>query len=468
MSTELIRNSKPCPWCSALVYQNLESHDREPEEYFDTSDDLLFWSDGGITKNGTPQESRAYLWPQDGDHIVRCPECDALYNNGLLDWLGTRSSIQGWRMVANTKPGQSAWLDTRNPKEPQELQVANFSETLEFLEFHIENNSMIEWQQWTSIQQLLIEAGQTIRAGGSISKELIDRCQAALKQFSARIDQIMEGTMGAMSPVRVEGEQVQARYMFDEVIPLDHAAEIARAIRVFDSWRTPDGNGDNFGVERGTEGLNISLAQEREYPSGYALSASKKIRLRARTKLISHMKNSGEVALCLSSKGLKGFTLKELGYETDEDLPGDLTVKEILKEGPGQAFYPFVVMFASRRTNKVEGIAMYTHGHAMLATNGLYPTEDEFPEHWENASNSLIEQFLIPEYELWVHTESPIDDAPESGAGIDTDDEIQWEVEPVQKWLVGTEIPLSEVEKMGIFIGYGSGFVAEQLLSELN
>ena len=261
MSTELIRNSKPCPWCSALVYQNLESHDREPEEYFDTSDDLLFWSDGGITKNGTPQESRAYLWPQDGDHIVRCPECDALYNNGLLDWLGTRSSIQGWRMVANPKPGQSAWLDTRNPKEPQELQVANFSETLEFLEFHIENNSMIEWQQWTSIQQLLIEAGQTIRAGGSISKELIDRCQVALKQFSVRIDQIMEGTMGAMSPVRVEGEQVQARYMFDEVIPLDHAAEIARAIRVFDSWRTPYGNGDKFGVERGTEGLNISLTQ---------------------------------------------------------------------------------------------------------------------------------------------------------------------------------------------------------------
>jgi hypothetical protein len=98
----------------------------------------------------------------------------------------------------------------------------------------------------------------------------------------------------------------------------------------------------------------------------------------------------------------------------------------------------------------------------------LYPTEDEFPEHWENASNSLIEQFLIPEYELWVHTENPIDDAHESGAGIDTDDEIQWEVEPVQKWLVGTEIPMSEVEKMGIFIGYGSGFVAEQLLSELN
>ena len=108
---------------------------------------------------------------------------------------------------------------------------------------------------------------------------------------------------------------------------------------------------------------------------------------------------------------------------------------------------------------------MYSANYAMLANRAVYTNDEDLVEFWHGATREEIASFLNEDHELWVLRESEDESIMSAHVEEDDDKEISWEVTPVQWWARGVDIPVELVEKIGIYLGYGSGYAPEELLA---
>ena len=121
------------------------------------------------------------------------------------------------------------------------------------------------------------------------------------------------------------------------------------------------------------------------------------------------------------------------------------------------------VFFVNRKTGIVEFIVMADNNFVMRALPNVAIGDKRPYDYWITCTREELEPYLSIEYEVWVDDLSSESDEPGSGADIDTDDELALQIEPVQMWAKGETVSLGFVETRSEFVGFGSGFVFEEV-----
>jgi hypothetical protein len=85
-------------------------------------------------------------------------------------------------------------------------------------------------------------------------------------------------------------------------------------------------------------------------------------------------------------------------------------------------------------------------------------------EIWDLADDVFVQGFLTERYEVYQFDESSQDDEPGSGADMDPEDDLAWEIPVVQQWAKGLAMTRDELDQVSHFVGIGSGFILEEII----
>lgn len=86
-------------------------------------------------------------------------------------------------------------------------------------------------------------------------------------------------------------------------------------------------------------------------------------------------------------------------------------------------------------------------------------------DYWQLASADFINNFLNENFELYEYDLDSEDDESDLAANPDPADELAWEIPPVQEWVRGQELDRDQVDRVSHFLGFGSGFIAEEIIA---
>lgn len=119
-----------------------------------------------------------------------------------------------------------------------------------------------------------------------------------------------------------------------------------------------------------------------------------------------------------------------------------------------------------RRTGRLAAIIMSDgFGAPLSALFGVRvdnPSADSF---WQIASQDFINNLLDENYELYEYDPDSEDAESSLPANLDHDDELAWEIPPVQEWAKGQALDRDQVDRVSQFLGFGSGFIAEEVIA---
>lgn len=122
-------------------------------------------------------------------------------------------------------------------------------------------------------------------------------------------------------------------------------------------------------------------------------------------------------------------------------------------------------LFVSIRTGRVAAIVM-TEGSFPLAA--IFAAKIEKPltsRFWEPVSTDFISGFLNENYEIYEYDPDSEDEEKDLLESLDADDDLAWEIPPVQEWAQGRQLDRDEVDRISHFLGYGTGFIAEEIIA---
>lgn len=141
-----------------------------------------------------------------------------------------------------------------------------------------------------------------------------------------------------------------------------------------------------------------------------------------------------------------------------------LTTKLSRTESRGKYVLTYV-WFVSRYYGEVSFIAMVADN---FVTRALFKSfyDPEVVSYWKTCLPEDIEHYLTSDYEVWIDDLSTLSDEPGSGAEIDPEDELSWEMEPVQLWVKGEAIYRDFVAKNSELIGLGDEFTFQDVAAE--
>lgn len=121
------------------------------------------------------------------------------------------------------------------------------------------------------------------------------------------------------------------------------------------------------------------------------------------------------------------------------------------------------VFFVNRKSGIVEFIVMADNDFVIRALPNVAIGDNRPYDYWITCTREELEPYLSNEYEVWVDDLSSEPEEPESGEDLDPDDELAWQIEPVQMWAKGESVSLGFIETRSEFVGFGSGFVFEEV-----
>lgn len=110
-----------------------------------------------------------------------------------------------------------------------------------------------------------------------------------------------------------------------------------------------------------------------------------------------------------------------------------------------------IKFYVSRETNQVELASMHAGGLVTCARGGR----------WTFARDSELEPFLTKHYTIWEFDWSTEDDTPGSGADIDPENEIEWEIPLIQRWMTGEQLTLADIVPTCLMLNLNARMLSE-------
>ena len=111
---------------------------------------------------------------------------------------------------------------------------------------------------------------------------------------------------------------------------------------------------------------------------------------------------------------------------------------------------------------------------AIIMTDGAFPlsaifsAETKTPStarYWQPVDIGFISSYLNENVEIYEYDPDSEDEGTDLLESLDPDDELAWEIPPVQEWVKGRELNRGRVDQISHFLGFGSGFVAEEVIA---
>lgn len=113
---------------------------------------------------------------------------------------------------------------------------------------------------------------------------------------------------------------------------------------------------------------------------------------------------------------------------------------------------PTIYFYINKETEFVEYVSMYTIFGITVREKG---------KKWVMGSRDDLEKYYSPEYEIWSYEWDNSDDTPGSGAGLDPENEDDWEISPVQDWAKGVDLKRADIEEVSRLVNSG-GYISEE------
>ena len=119
-----------------------------------------------------------------------------------------------------------------------------------------------------------------------------------------------------------------------------------------------------------------------------------------------------------------------------------------------------------RRTGRLAAIIMSDgFGAPLSARFGVKVDNPSADSYWQIASQDFINNLLDENYELYEYDPDSEDAESSLPANLDPDDELAWEIPPVQEWAKGQALDRDQVDRVSQFLGFGSGFIVEEVIA---
>lgn len=124
------------------------------------------------------------------------------------------------------------------------------------------------------------------------------------------------------------------------------------------------------------------------------------------------------------------------------------------------------IFFLDRQTGRLAAVLMTDGFGAPLAARfGSRASESSTQDIWFLVDSGFVQDFLTEQYEVYQFDEKSQDDEPGSGAGMDPENDLDWEIPVVQAWAKGHALTRDELDKVSYFVGFGSGFIPEEIIA---
>lgn len=86
-------------------------------------------------------------------------------------------------------------------------------------------------------------------------------------------------------------------------------------------------------------------------------------------------------------------------------------------------------------------------------------------DYWQSVNADFISEFLNENFELYEYDLDSEDDESSLAKDLDPANELAWEIPAVQEWVKGRELDRDQVDRISHFLGFGSGFIAEEVIA---
>lgn len=141
------------------------------------------------------------------------------------------------------------------------------------------------------------------------------------------------------------------------------------------------------------------------------------------------------------------------------EMEHEVTLGDVLKGTKADySLGPAILFIVSRDTNEVLEICMIQHGGGVSTAQWRSHLSPQALEYWGPCSNADFESRLIEENELWVLDWSSLSDEP---AALEED--LDWEIEPVQMWVKGEKVMLEHIQPKSAFIGFANAYPVKEI-----
>ena len=122
--------------------------------------------------------------------------------------------------------------------------------------------------------------------------------------------------------------------------------------------------------------------------------------------------------------------------------------------------------FVDRRTGRLAAILMTSSfGTPLSARFDVKIDDPSIDDYWQSVNADFINEFLNENFELYEYDLDSEDDESSLAKNLDPADELAWEIPAVQEWVKGRELDRDQVDRISHFLGFGSGFIAEEVIA---
>jgi hypothetical protein len=211
----------------------------------------VVWSDGIVMEQGDLDANDAF--PNHyGDCVIACSACGAMFLASAFEKEHPRAywypDHEGWQVEPQlVVQGSSPSGANKSLEVPVTLTWSKPEQTMLFLKI-AQSESLINWGEWTALQQavnwIAYEDRQAKLEGKEFHFEHGDELIEAIVQFVKRVRQIKAGTLGSMSPFnQMHSENSRDENFFIHNCEVQEVLPIANMIRITGSsdfgWATP-------------------------------------------------------------------------------------------------------------------------------------------------------------------------------------------------------------------------------------
>lgn len=187
-----------CPGCNKVQERRFNVFRTNLDELAETClslEDPIVWADGAWQGQGDDEGKIVPLPNEHDDAVLVCGNCGCLFLQSDVIYREPNAELRNYMHDYS----QSSDLPTyRVGDSANWIRTANLNESMIYLAGSLAHASLINWSQWTAAQQVIAFASEEVRSGHTLNETTLVEIKKLIGQFLVRINQMMEGTLGAL------------------------------------------------------------------------------------------------------------------------------------------------------------------------------------------------------------------------------------------------------------------------------